>query len=210
VRAWLDDEHVKSRTLDQRTVTFLRSRTIVAALLTIAAPVAVHAQAANLAQRPALSVSVGAFQYDLSGTGTAPLVAGRVELPLSRFFLVEGGLAVARPEQQFFDGGTYQISGAPIGTTTTYLIPELQLQVQAPLVAGRVAPYLGLGAGIADDRRPSRYGGSQSTMTVSGATGLRYWLSDRMGLRGELRVRGIGTSFAGAAAEYTLGTAWRF
>jgi outer membrane protein with beta-barrel domain len=163
------------------------------ALTALVAPVAAHAQA----NRPAVSLSAGAFQYDLSGTGTTPMLAARAELPLSRLFLVEGGLTAARPAQQF-------------GATTTFLAPEVQLQVQAPLAGGRVAPYLGLGGGGAFDLRGAAYGGDRNTVTVSGATGLRYWLSDTFGVRGELRVRGIGTGFGGSAAEYTLGTAWRF
>jgi len=174
-----------------------RSSTVVAALLAIGTPLAAHAQAHTLTNRPAFSLSAGAFQYDLSGTGTSAMFAPRIELPLSRVFLAEGGATVARPEQQF-------------GATTTYLIAELQLQAQAPLAAGRVAPYLGLGGGIAQDRRPSQYGGLQSTYTASAATGVRYWLTDRVGLRGELRVRGIGTTFGGSSAEWTLGVARRF
>ena len=52
-------------------------------------------------------------------------------------------------------------------------------------------------------------GGSYNTYTASAATGVRTWLSDNFGLRGELRVRGIGKTFGGAAAEWTLGMAWR-
>ena len=177
-----------------------RLTTLFATLLALGAPVVVHAQTA----RPAVSLSAGAFQYDLSGTGTAPMLAVRAELPLSRFFLVEGGMTAARLAQQF-------------GATTTFLAPELQLQVQAPLAGGRVAPYLGLGGGAALDLRGAAYGGNHNTYTASGATGLRYWLSDNFGIRGELRVRGISSNrvaplgaFAGSAAEWTLGTAWRF
>ncbi|HKH92076.1 MAG TPA: hypothetical protein VKA54_09740 [Gemmatimonadaceae bacterium] len=74
---------------------------------------------------------------------------------------------------------------------------------------GRVAPYLGVGAGYAIDRRTSTYGGTRSDPTFSAATGVRYWVTDQLGLRGELRVRGVGTGFGGSAADWTLGTAWR-
>jgi hypothetical protein len=195
--------------------------TLVVALLASSAPIAAQAQATGESKRPAVSLSVGAFQYSLpgspgafqiylAGVGTTPVVAGRIELPLSRFFLAEGGLAMARPEQQFTSSTTSLDPNPQFVATTTYLIPELQLQVQAPLFAGRVAPYLGLGTGIANDRQPSKYGGSQTTYTVSGSAGLRYWLSNRVGLRAELRDRAIGNSSQGSAHEWTLGTAWRF
>ena len=165
----------------------------------VAAGVPAGARAQSVAEspaprRPAISVSAGAFQYDLSGTGTAPMVAVRAERPLARYALVEGGLTLARPEQQF-------------GGTTTFLVPEAQLQAQLPL--GRVAPYLGVGAGAAFDRRGDGFGGTRSDLTVSGAGGLRAQLTDQVGLRAELRVRGIGTGFTGSAAEWTVGAAWR-
>jgi hypothetical protein len=198
----------------------IRSRTYLAVLLSIAAPITANAQAASQTKHPAVSLSAGAFQYNLpgspgafriflAGVGTTPLVAGRVELPLSRFVLAEGGLAVARPEQQYTSSTVSLDPDPQFVARTTFLISELQLQVQAPLAAGRLAPYLGLGAGIANDRQPSKYGGSKSNSTVSGSMGLRYWLSDRLGLRAELRTRGVGSSSGGTTHEWTLGTAWR-
>ena len=167
-----------------------------AALVAAAAPAAADAQSAAV-RRPAVSLSAGAFQFDLSGTGTAPMVAARYEHPLTRYVLFEGGLAVARPEQQF-------------GQKTTFLAPEAQFQLQLPLAGDRVAPYIGAGAGAAFDLRDDEFGGTQSELTISGAGGLRAWLNDQVGLRGELRVRGIGSGFEGSAAEWTAGVAVRF
>jgi hypothetical protein len=183
-------------------MSLLRSLTLLTALLAIGAPSAVHAQTT----RPAISLSAGAFQYDLAGTGTTPMIAARVELPLSRFFLIEGGFTAARPAQEIF---TPSSSVGREEVKTTFLAPEIQLQLQVPIAGGRVAPYLGLGGGSAIDLIDDAYGSSDNTVTASGALGLRYWLSDTFGIRGELRVRGIGTGFEGAAAEYTLGTSWR-
>src|SRR5829696_714036 len=89
----------------------VRSATVLAAILALGLGGSASAQSATFL-RPSVSVSVGAFQYDLSGTCTAPMVAARGELPLTRHFLAEGGLAVARPEQQF-------------GATTTFIDPEV-------------------------------------------------------------------------------------
>jgi hypothetical protein len=175
---------------------------LLATLFVVGAPAASHAQTA----RPAVSLSAGAFQYDLAGTGTSSMLAARAELPLSRFFILEGGVAYARPTEEL---GPPTSTSCPGCTTTTFLAPELQLQVQAPLGGGRVAPYLGLGGGGAFELRGAANGGSYNTYTASAATGVRTWLSDNFGLRGELRVRGIGKTFGGAAAEWTLGMAWR-
>lgn len=178
-------------------MTTLRSALALPIILAAALPAASRAQSASLhsTPRPAVSVAAGVFQFDLSGTGTAAMVAARVERPLGRFFLAEGALVGARPNQ--------------LGATTTFLAPEAQLQVQLPVANDHVAPYLGVGAGLALDLRNSRYGGNHSDPTLSGAMGVRYWLTDAFGLRGELRVRGIGRGFVGSTAEWTLGTAWR-
>ena len=48
-------------------------------------------------------------------------------------------------------------------------------------------------------------------IVASASGGLRFAIPDsRVELRTELRVRGIGESFSGAAAEWTIGGAYRF
>lgn len=143
----------------------------------------------------AVSLSYGVSQFDLSGTGNARMLALRVERMFSRRGILEGGVVVARPGQQF-------------GDTTTLVIPEVQAQLQ--LAVGRVAPYLGAGIGWAFDFRDEADGGTQNDVTASVAAGLRGWFTDRFGARAELRVRGFGTRFTGTAAEWTGGLALRF
>jgi len=58
------------------------------------------------------------------------MIAIRLERMFSRRGVLEGGVVFARPKQQF-------------GDTTTYVIPEVQAQLQFGV--GRVAPYLGAG-----------------------------------------------------------------
>ena len=84
---------------------WLRPASILAALLAFGVATEVRGQSNSLnasdraaLTRPSLTLSAGAFQYDRAGPGTAPVLAARGELPLSRVFLVEGGLAAARPE----------------------------------------------------------------------------------------------------------------
>jgi hypothetical protein len=168
---------------------------LAAAVLAAAAAAPAHAHAqAGASTRPSIAVGAGVSQFDLSGTGTAPVFTARVDYPLGRVLLAEGGVAVARPDQQF-------------GDTTTFVVPEVGVQIQLPR---RVAPYLGVGVGAALDFRRERDGGTVSDPTFSGAAGVRAWLTERVGLRGELRVRGIGTRFTGSAAEWTGGAALRF
>jgi hypothetical protein len=181
-------------------MTFLRSTCKLVLPATVAAAAIFSGTAAAQTVEPsrALSISAGASQFDLSGTGTAPMGAIRADLPLARFALVEVGLGVARPEQQF-------------DRRTTLVIPEAQVQFQLPI--GPVLPYLGVGTGLAMDFRPDEVGGTQTDWTASAAGGLRWWITPRAGVRAELRVRGIdynGDGFTGSAAEWTGGLMWRF
>lgn len=138
-----------------------------------------------------VSVVGGVSQFDLSGTGTTGVIGVRGDLAARRWLLLEGGLTVFRPNEQF-------------DQRRTYVIPEVQVQAQVP--HHRVRPYLGLGVGsllASRDLSPQR--------ALSGALGTRVLLRDaRVNLRAELRVRGIGEGFSGAVAEWTLGTGFRF
>ena len=181
---------------------WLRSASILAALLAIGFPAEARSQSQSrswsespLARRPSVTLSAGAFQYDRLGTGTAPVLAARGEVPLSSLFVLEGGLATTRPERR-------------LGGATTLVVPEAQLQAQLP--AGPwVAPYLGAGIGAAFDRPAGATGRSERELTLSIATGVRYWLAEDRGLRAELRVRRVGPELGGTAAEWTLGSSWR-
>jgi hypothetical protein len=171
-----------------------RRPSIAAAAATLMTVLAGGAAAQSVAPAPTFSVHAGAFQYDLSGVGTTPMVAVRADFPLGRIALVEGSVGGARPDQQF-------------GERTTLMIPEAQLQFQLPL--GRVLPYIGAGGGAFLDFRSGENGGLVSAVTGSVAGGVRAWVTPRVGLRAELRVRGIGSRFTGAAAEWTGGLSWR-
>jgi hypothetical protein len=160
-----------------------------AVVLALSMPAIASAQS----ERTAVSANFGVMQFDLSGTGEAPMFAVRFDQELGNIFLAEAGFLFARPKQQF-------------GAKTNLFIPEVQLQAQFP---ARFAPYLGVGAGMAFDFRGERFGGTESNVTVSGAGGVQLRFNDRFGARGELRVRGIGSEFSGSAAEWTLGANFR-
>ena len=169
--------------------------------LILASPLATdgaQAQSANPVTRT-VGFAVGASSYDASGTGTAPTIALRVDAPLwARWLLVEGSMGYAPFDEQFSE------------SSTSFGVLEGQLQLQLP--ASRVRPYLGLGAGLATYL--SNAAGRGTTGTASVAAGVRVPATSRVLVRAELRVRGWephGTDgFAGAAAETTVGMAWRF
>jgi hypothetical protein len=159
--------------------------------LVAAAPIAAHAQKAGAA--PAVSLSRGYFEYDLAGVGTSRMFALRGERPLGSRVIVEAGVVYSEPK---FDD-----------IREPYLIPEVQAQLQWP--RGRVAPYIGVGGGMVYVRdRENLDFDRQTEITISGAGGVRLALTEQLGLRGELRARGIGHRFAGSSTEWTLGVSW--
>jgi hypothetical protein len=181
---------------------WLRPASILAALLAFGVATEARGQSNSLnaseraaLARPSLTLSAGAFQYDRAGPGTAPVLAARGELPLSQVFLVEGGLAAARPE-------------ARRAGVTSLVVPEAQLQAQFA-TGPWIAPYIGAGLGAALGRPANPTARTERELTLSAATGVRYWISEDRGLRAELRVRRVGPELGGTAAEWTLGSSWR-
>jgi len=138
---------------------------------------------------PAVSLSAGPSPYDLAGTGTGFAMAGRLDWWLLPFLVVEPGLEYFRytpdPDQA-------------IGL----LMPELSLQ--GSLRVGPVAPYLGVGAGYAFT--VTGRGGDDATLHA--VLGVRAYLSDRWGLRGEFRLRSV-DPFHGNMGDITAGVSFR-
>jgi hypothetical protein len=150
--------------------------------------------------RYAVSLSYGVFEYDLSDVGDVRMAALRVERPLSKYAIAEGGILYARPRTQG-------------GDTTNFFVAELQVQAQLPLPI--VTPYIGLGGGVALDFGRERLQATPPNTrratdpTFSASAGLRSWFTDVLGARTELRVRGIGGEFQGSSSEWTIGVILR-
>lgn len=161
----------------------------------LSAPSAATAQVLRRTLPPSVSLHAGAFFFDLSGTGTAPMVALRATRSISRVALLEGGIIAAFPEQQF-------------GERTTFIAPEVQLQFQWPL--GSIVPYAGFGGGFAADIASEEVGGTDFDVTMSGGIGVRAVLGSRLGIQADARVRGVGAGFQGSASELTAGFLWQF
>jgi hypothetical protein len=136
-----------------------------------------------------VTLAAGVMNYDLSGTGNTPVIALRVDRPISPVFRVEGAITGAKPDQQF--------GGAPL-----FLIPEVQLQAELPLHG--LAPYLGVGLGLSyrasSDGVPSR-----TEVAFSGGAGTRVSVSSTLAAVLDGRVHALGSNFAGTTAELSLG-----
>lgn len=86
------------------------------------------------------AVVAGPANYDLSGTGWSWSAAARLDLSLSRLLLLEHGIGFFTYDSQF-------------DSRTSYLLPEVSLQLQYPGLS--VRPYVGVGAGGAFDANAS-------------------------------------------------------
>ena len=139
-------------------------------------------------------MSGGAFFFDLSGTGAAPLFSGRFSSPVAGPVRIELGVSSAWPEQQ-------------VGQTV-FVVSEIQLQVVGRL--GSIKPYLGVGGGGTLDVRSEEGRENLWQATLSGSIGARVPVSSREELQLELRGRGIGGGFHATGAELTVGWVRRF
>lgn len=148
------------------------------------------AAAQEAADRPSLALVGGAWEYDLSGTGTSWFAGARGSLPV-------GGPLVFEP------GVTYARYGSQGGSDVNYLIPEAQLQIES--LRGGARPFLGIGAGPA---LGWSNGDSQIDLSLSVGAGVRFDVSPDWGARAELRVRSI-DPWTGTVAEWTAGVSRR-
>jgi len=85
------------------------------------------------------------------------------------------------------------------------LAPEAQLQFHLPV--GRFTPYVGAGIGVV--RESSAAIETEWTPTVLFAGGTRVAVNDRVGVFGELRIRGVEWDFVGTMADVVFGAAIR-
>jgi opacity protein-like surface antigen len=136
-----------------------------------------------------LGVSAAHIDYDLSGTGTAAGLAVRATRHLTPAVSLEIRGLYAKPEQQF-------------GPSTLFA-PDVQLQYRWNIA--RFSPYVGGGVGFATLTKPLH---TDWDPTTSVAVGTTVRLTDRVGVTGELRLRGFEWKWAGSTAEWSAGLTW--
>lgn len=138
---------------------------------------------------PSLTLMGGVSNYDLATSGSAPIGAIRVDVPLLTV-VGEGSLAAFWPNEA--------------GAHRTYLIPEAQLQYQFfPMI---VRPYVG--GGIGWFRAVSGPSPLPNDVTLSASLGVRIGVPlTGIGFRAEVRTREMG-GFSRHATEWTIGGSW--
>ncbi len=151
----------------------------------------VAGEAAAQDRRGIVTLAAGAANYDLSGTGWAPVIAARVGLAFGPWLILEPGITWMRYETQGDD-------------PTTLLFPEAQLQLE--ILRGTVRPYIGAGAGFANAKHGDA---SDSDLTMSVSAGVRARLDRAIGFVAEGRLRSV-DPFTGTTFDLTGGLSFVF
>jgi hypothetical protein len=149
----------------------------------------------SIAAGQQLSLMGGVAEYDLSGVETSNVWAARVAFPVEPFFIVEPAVSYIHTSQAF-------------GRSDLWM-PEVQLQ--AHVILGPAAPYLGVGVGAAIEEVDDVEGVEGETdFTTSVAAGVRWGVLETIGLRVEGRIRGIEYDWVGTVSELTAGVVVAF
>jgi hypothetical protein len=185
-----------------------RSIYMLGAAAFLALPVSAEAQRTEVERSTSISVHGGAMNYDWdTGSGWAPLTSVRLAVPFGTMFTAELGGTAAWPRQDFTVANGAPAQNGEGDRALLLFTPEAQLQVAFP--TGNIAPYLGVGGGLAIDRAERQDGTTSTEFMASAAGGLRMALANRIGGVAEVRVRGFGTDLDVRTTELTLGVSYQ-
>ena len=150
--------------------------------------------------RRRVTLGVGVLQYDLAGRETIPMAALRGDWRLSRFWRGELGVAYAFGDLPATPGVTPQPRVDADGRVRAHVLaPTVGLLAELP--TPYLQPYAGAAAGLF-----ARFdnGDDFARPTIAFPVGVRAALSDRVGLRAEVRFRFDQTPGGAAAPNREL------
>jgi hypothetical protein len=147
----------------------------------------------------------GAFAF-ASGNGWVPYGSMRLGRELSRYVNAEVGVGYARTTTRFY-------SLVPViqsfEARTPFAAVDAAIQAQLPI--GAFVPYVGGSVGWFKVRADPLFGGGENGPSTGAMGGLKVLLSQRMGIRGELRYRADQRSaFRARDFEESAGFLYRF
>jgi len=156
----------------------------------------------------AVTAMGGLVDYDFADDDF-PIFALRADRPVSRWFRLEFETSLARTDVQTDEEGVFD----PTLPEENSSLGTVSLGVQARLPMERVEPYVGLAAGLVWRRDDDADGLRNSQATFAFPAGVRLFITDRIGLRAEFRVRRDQTVLGvpdETNFERTLGISWTF
>ena len=147
----------------------------------------------------------GVFKYEPSADNTFPMIAVRLDRPISKWVRFEVGTTYTRPEVQTNADRIFDPS-LPAERTNLFTVT---VGIQFRLTVGPLEPYGGFSAGFFGrydgDPTGSRFGRS----TFQFPFGIRLWATDHIGVRGEYRFdQDRHQVFTRSDSEWTVGVFW--
>ena len=154
-----------------------------------------------------ISVVGGILSYEPSDDESFPIFSVRADHSMSEYIRLEIETSYSRPDVQQDEGFVFD----PSLPTKSANLFTLTAGFQARHTMGRVEPYGGISAGlfarVDDDSEGRRF----SRNTFSFPFGLRIWITDHLGIRGEYRFREDNHEVVTYSNnETTVGLFWTF
>jgi hypothetical protein len=177
-------------------------------LLVALSPAVLQGQASGpLRESLTVGLAGGVFNYESSGDQGFPIFVVRADQPVSKWVRLEAGTSYARPEVQTDSGNIFDPS-LPAEHANLFAVT---VGFQLRLTVGRLEPYGGVSAGFFGrydgDSAGTRFGRS----TLQFPFGIRLWVTDHIGVRGEYRFdEDRHQLFTHSDSEMTAGVFWTF
>lgn len=180
---------------------------IAAAILLFTSPLSAQEDTPALRESWTVSVVGGMLSYEPSDNESFPIFSVRADSPLADYVLVEVETSYSRPDVQQDDDFLFD----PSLPTKSANLFTFTAGFQFRHTFGRVEPYGGVSGGVFarydDDSEGQRF----SRNTFSFPFGLRIWVTDHLGIRGEYRFREDNHQvFTYSSTEVTGGIFWTF
>ncbi len=177
-------------------------------LLVSASPVVLEGQGSGpLRDHWSVGLASGVFNYEPSLDQGFPIFAARADRPLSRWVRFEVGTTYTRPEVQLDDQQMFDPS-LPAEHTNLFTVT---VGVQARWSVGPLEPYGGLSIGWFARYDADSAGRRFSRSTIGIPFGIRLWVTDHIGIRGEYRFDEDNHELvAHSDSEKTVGVFWTF
>jgi hypothetical protein len=150
-----------------------------------ASPLAGTAQAAGERAAWTITPMYGLFAFDFADDENFPIYAVRADRPTGKWTRVELETSYSRPDVQADAAGIYD---PDLPTEQSHFV-TLSLGIQGRYRIGLVEPYAGVSFGFFFRRDDEPEGLRFSRSTFGFPAGLRVFVTDRIGLRGEFRIR---------------------
>ncbi len=178
------------------------------ALLMAVSPSVLEGQASGPTRENwTVGLAAGVFNYEPSADQGFPIITVRADRPTSKWVRLEAVTSYTRPEVQTDSEMRFDPSLPAEHTNLFTVTVGLQLR----LTVGRLEPYGGISAGFF-----GRYDGDSAGRRFGRSTfqfplGIRIWVTDHIGVRGEYRFDEDGHElFTHSDSEMTAGVFWTF